>query len=161
GKLIAWVGNRVAGNIQYRGGWFEQLYVGGSGPPSAPLFADVNGRVVVGQNGQVFVLDPYANTGAWPGAQRDASQNASGGGRGGAAHHRSGEQRVGALPVDDHRARILDGIRRGEHEYRRGAGSERLFSGDEDRRQHGRSPGIGVLRGVHRRRHRDQLADGE
>jgi hypothetical protein len=78
GALIAWIGNRLVGSQQFLGGWFKQLYVGGGSPATAPFFADTSGRVVVGQNGQVFVLDAYGNTGAWLGTQSEGSQNVSG-----------------------------------------------------------------------------------
>lgn len=48
-KIVAWMGQQndpTKGTIF--GGWFAQLYVGGAGPPTAPLFADNTGVVVVG-----------------------------------------------------------------------------------------------------------------
>jgi len=53
--LRAWAGEHDAtgtpdnpsGHSIY-GGWFAELYVGGDGPPNAPLYANVNGVVIVG-----------------------------------------------------------------------------------------------------------------
>src|SRR5579863_344172 len=37
GVLITWIGNRVAAGKQYLGGYFKQLYVGGTDPTDAPF----------------------------------------------------------------------------------------------------------------------------
>lgn len=48
---IGWIGNSGL----YYGGWFKQLYVGGSGPMNAPLRADSNGNVWI--TGATFEVD--------------------------------------------------------------------------------------------------------
>lgn len=78
GNLIAEIGSLTGTNNQaYPGIWGRNLYVGGTGPDTAPFFA--NGQdVVIGQNGQVFVLDPYGDVGAWLGTESEAPKNISG-----------------------------------------------------------------------------------
>ena len=81
GSLIAQIGNIIDAvtNQNFPGIWADNLYVGGSNgsPSSAPFFSDGT-RVVVGKNGQVFILDPYGNVGAWMGTQSEATQNVTG-----------------------------------------------------------------------------------
>jgi hypothetical protein len=78
GNIVAELGVFVGNDSNtYFGMWASNLYVGGIGPESAPLFS--NGQVVVlGKNGQVFVQDPYSNIGAWLGTQSEATQSVSG-----------------------------------------------------------------------------------
>ena len=80
GSLIAQIGSIVdpTTNTGYSGIWGNNLYVGGQGPSTAPFFSLSNGEVVVGQNGQVNVLDPYGNVGAWLGTQTEAPRNITG-----------------------------------------------------------------------------------
>lgn len=49
--LVGWVGT----NGGYYGGWFKQLYVGGSGPSTAKIYADTSGNTYI--VGTTFVLD--------------------------------------------------------------------------------------------------------
>ena len=79
GSLIAEIGNIVDpnANVSYSGIWGNNLFIGGGGPGNAPLYS--NGKqVVLGHNGQVYILDPYANVGAWLGTQSEAPQNVTG-----------------------------------------------------------------------------------
>lgn len=79
GNLIAEMGDFVdaSNNVAYEGIWGTNLWIGGKGPATAQFFS--NGKIVaIGQNGQVYVLDPYGNVGAWLGTQSEASQNVSG-----------------------------------------------------------------------------------
>ena len=79
GSLIAEIGNIVDPNtnVSYSGIWGNNLFIGGGGPGNAPLYS--NGKqVVLGHNGQVYILDPYANVGAWLGTQSEAPQNVTG-----------------------------------------------------------------------------------
>lgn len=78
GVLVAQIGNTVGSNNQsYPGIWATDLYVGGSGPDTAPLFAD-GSQVSIGQNGQVFILDPFGNVGAWLGTQSESIKAVTG-----------------------------------------------------------------------------------
>lgn len=43
GTTIAWLGN----NAGYLGGWFQNLYVGGSGPASAKIVANTSGNISI------------------------------------------------------------------------------------------------------------------
>lgn len=47
GVLIAWIGYQVSGNVAYYGGWFKQLYIGGTSPADAKIVADSNGNVTI------------------------------------------------------------------------------------------------------------------
>lgn len=78
GALVAEIGNLTGSNNQaFEGIWGKNLYVGGTGPDNAPFFA--NGQqVIIGQNGQVFVLDPYGDIGAWLGTQSELPKNVTG-----------------------------------------------------------------------------------
>jgi hypothetical protein len=64
-------------NAGFSGIWGNNLFIGGKGPSSAPLYSNGN-QVVLGQNGQVYVLDPYANVGAWLGTETEAPRTVSG-----------------------------------------------------------------------------------
>ena len=79
GSLIAEIGNIVDPNtnVSYSGIWGNNLFIGGGGPGNAPLYSNGN-QVVLGHNGQVYILDPYANVGAWLGTQSEAPQNVTG-----------------------------------------------------------------------------------
>jgi hypothetical protein len=79
GVLIATIGDIVdpTNNTAYQGIWGNNLYIGGAGPASAQLFA--NGQIVaIGQNGQVYVIDPYGDIGAWLGTQSESPQAVTG-----------------------------------------------------------------------------------
>jgi hypothetical protein len=80
GALIAEIGSLIdpTTNTGYSGIWGNNLYVGGTGPATAPFFSSEGGNVVVGQNGQVDVLDPYGNIGAWLGTEVEAPRTVSG-----------------------------------------------------------------------------------
>lgn len=54
GSPIAWIGDDTA-NSGYVGGWFKQLYAGGSGPAGAPFKSDAGGNVTI--NGATFTLN--------------------------------------------------------------------------------------------------------
>ena len=82
GNQIAWIGVRQDSQV-YLGAWFQNLYVGGDGPATAPFFSDGE-KVVIGQNGQVFVLDPYGNVGAWLGTQSEVARAVTGAANNGA-----------------------------------------------------------------------------
>lgn len=78
GALIAQIGNITgSNNVAYPGIWTNRLYVGGKGPDTATLFSD-GVEVAIGKNGQVFVLDPFGNVGAWLGAQSELPKNVTG-----------------------------------------------------------------------------------
>lgn len=74
GALIGWVGSRAP----YSGAWFKQLYVGSTGPDTAPLFADESGNVIIGKNGSLAIQDTGANEVGWLGVQSDASKAVTG-----------------------------------------------------------------------------------
>lgn len=57
GNVIAWAGSRVYKTVNYEGVYAKQLYVGGTDPSNAPLFADNAGNVVIGLNGSVAIQD--------------------------------------------------------------------------------------------------------
>ena len=46
--LRAWIGQQSSGGGTIYGGWFSELYVGGSGPPTSPLYVKNGGLVIVG-----------------------------------------------------------------------------------------------------------------
>lgn len=48
GVMIAWIGSRIVDGITYEGGWFEDLYIGGTGPADAVITATGGGVVVNG-----------------------------------------------------------------------------------------------------------------
>lgn len=65
GNLIAWIGFNIFNNIVYEGGWFEQLYVGGTDPTTAFLVASgtsltITDALIVlnGAGGATITLDP-------------------------------------------------------------------------------------------------------
>ncbi len=70
GKVIGWIGS-IDG---FQGGWFQNLYVGSTGPDVAPFWADVDGNVFIGQHGSISVLDPGGNAVAWIGEQTDVQK---------------------------------------------------------------------------------------
>jgi hypothetical protein len=72
GDLIADIGEipNEDGTVSY-GAWFRTLYVGGTSALTAPFWADEEGRVFIGQNGFLSVLDPFGNVVAWLGARFD------------------------------------------------------------------------------------------
>lgn len=74
GDLIGWIGSRPP----YFGAWFKQLYVGGDGPDTAPLFADEDGNVIIGVNGSVAIQDSGGNEFGWLGVEADAPKNITG-----------------------------------------------------------------------------------
>src|SRR5215469_3065214 len=79
GALVAEIGDFVdpTNNQGYEGVWANNLWIGGSGPATAPFFS--NGSVVaIGNGGQLQILDPYGNVAAWLGSQVEASQNVTG-----------------------------------------------------------------------------------
>jgi hypothetical protein len=70
GEVIGWIGSAPEGG--HEGGWFKNLYVGGNSPVSAPLVADVSGRVtlVLGDaddQAYLAVLDSGGNPVVWAG----------------------------------------------------------------------------------------------
>ena len=79
GSLIAEIGTLLdpQTNVSYSGIWANNVFIGGLGPGSA-LFYSNGHEVVLGQNGQVYVLDPYGNVGAWLGTQSEATKNVTG-----------------------------------------------------------------------------------
>jgi hypothetical protein len=67
--------------------YFSEIHVGdplNTGNPAQALFNAANGRVTIGQNGIVEILDPFGSDAAWIGAQADtlpvtgAANNGSG-----------------------------------------------------------------------------------
>lgn len=70
GALIGWIGARPP----YFGAWFKQLYVGATGPDTAPFFADQNGDVIIGKNGSLALQDGGGNEVGWLGVQADAAK---------------------------------------------------------------------------------------
>lgn len=77
GALIGWLGSEVVAGASYEGAWFKNLYVGGSDATTAPFFSDGT-QVAIGKNGQVFVLDPFGNIGAWLGTQSETAKAVTG-----------------------------------------------------------------------------------
>lgn len=74
GVLIGWIGSRAP----YFGAWFKQLYVGADGPDTAPLFANVDGDVIVGKNGSISLQDLGGNEVGWLGVQSEATKTITG-----------------------------------------------------------------------------------
>ena len=74
GALIGWIGSRAP----YFGAWFKQLYVGATGPDTAPFFADQSGDVIIGKNGSLAIQDGGGNEVGWLGVQADAPKNITG-----------------------------------------------------------------------------------
>jgi hypothetical protein len=70
GQLIGWIGARDG----YNGGYFSQLYVGGSDPSNAPFFTDVNGNLTIGQNGSVTIRDASATRVGFLGVETEATK---------------------------------------------------------------------------------------
>jgi len=51
GAVIGWIGSRIVGTITYSGGWFKDLYIGGTGPADAVIVAsdgevDIHGAAI-------------------------------------------------------------------------------------------------------------------
>lgn len=88
GRVIASLGEYEKNGIKTSGGYFSELYAGDpygdSDPAHAILKVTRDGKVQVGENGWVDVLDPYAASAAWIGTQFDtiavtaAANNGSG-----------------------------------------------------------------------------------
>lgn len=78
GKLLAWVGDKVVNGKVYWGGYFGQLYVGGTDPTTAPFFVGNAGKVVIGQNGSVSVRNDQGAEKGWLGVQVEAAKNVTG-----------------------------------------------------------------------------------
>ena len=74
GKLIGWIGDRPP----YFGAWFQQIYIGATGPDTAPFFANVDGDVVIGKNGSLALQDGGGNEVGWLGVQADAPKTVTG-----------------------------------------------------------------------------------
>ena len=74
GVLIGWIGSRSP----YFGAWFKQLYVGGTGPDTAPFFANAVGDVIIGKNGSLALQDGGGNEVGWLGVQADAPKTITG-----------------------------------------------------------------------------------
>jgi hypothetical protein len=73
GKVLA-----ALGDFEYNGvvtpNYFSEIHVGdplNTGDPSQALFNAANGKVTIGQNGAIDVLDPFGGDAAWIGAQAD------------------------------------------------------------------------------------------
>jgi hypothetical protein len=73
GKTLA-----ALGDFTYNGvvtpNYFSEIHVGdplNTGNPAMALFNAAGGRVTIGQNGIVEILDPFGNDAAWIGAQAD------------------------------------------------------------------------------------------
>jgi hypothetical protein len=47
GGLIAWIGSKVVAGVTYLGGWFKQIYIGGTSAATAKIVADANGNVTI------------------------------------------------------------------------------------------------------------------
>ena len=64
-NLVGWIGaNATAGHTGIVGGWFKELYVGGSNPASAKLFVDSAGSAVFsGQIKASFINSTFMNIG--------------------------------------------------------------------------------------------------
>lgn len=75
GRVIASLGEYEKNGIQTSGGYFSELYAGDpygdSDPANAILKVTRDGKVQVGQNGWLDVLDPYSESAAWIGTQFD------------------------------------------------------------------------------------------
>lgn len=76
GNPVAEVGAGLLGG-SLSGIWAKDIWIGGAGPSTATLFSD-GVKVAIGENGQVFVLDPYAAIGAWLGTQSEAAKTVTG-----------------------------------------------------------------------------------
>lgn len=48
GAMIAWIGSRIVDGITYEGGWFEDIYIGGTGPADAVITAAGGGVTITG-----------------------------------------------------------------------------------------------------------------
>ncbi len=46
GAMIGWIGSRIVDGITYEGGWFENIYIGGTGPADAVITASGGGVVI-------------------------------------------------------------------------------------------------------------------
>jgi hypothetical protein len=75
GRVLAVLGEYEYQGIVYSGGYFSELHAGdpyGTGDPSlAILNVTTDGKVQVGQNGWIDVLDPFSESAAWIGTQAD------------------------------------------------------------------------------------------
>lgn len=72
GNLIAWIGFNIVDNVVYQGGWFANVYIGGTNASNAPFFAN-GSQVVIGKNGQVFIEDLGGNTVGWFGVESETA----------------------------------------------------------------------------------------
>lgn len=86
GKVIAALGDFIFAGVPTTN-YFNEIHVGdplNTGDPSQALFVAANGKVTIGQNGWLDVLDPYGADAAWIGTQFDtqavtgAANNGSG-----------------------------------------------------------------------------------
>lgn len=46
GALIGWIGSQIIGGVSYEGGWFLDLYIGGTGPANAVITANGGGVTI-------------------------------------------------------------------------------------------------------------------
>ncbi len=46
GAMIGWIGSRIVDGITYEGGWFENIYIGGTGPADAVITASGGGVTI-------------------------------------------------------------------------------------------------------------------
>lgn len=78
GNLVAWIGYREGpdGKV-YEGGYFSQIWIGGTDPTTAPFFSDGK-SVQIGKNGWISVLDPFSAIAAWLGTQAEQPINVTG-----------------------------------------------------------------------------------
>jgi len=51
---VGWIGHRQISSVDYYGGWFKELYIGGTDPASAKIYADGTGNVSI--DGATFTL---------------------------------------------------------------------------------------------------------
>jgi hypothetical protein len=75
GRVLAALGQYEVEGVEYSGGYFTELRAGDpygeSNPANAILTVTPDGRVCVGENGWVDVLDPFGESAAWLGCQAD------------------------------------------------------------------------------------------
>jgi hypothetical protein len=70
GAVIGWIGTYQG----YQGAWFKQLYVGATGPDTAPFFADVDGNVIIGKNGSISIQDQNEDEVGFIGVETEAQK---------------------------------------------------------------------------------------
>lgn len=70
GAVIGWIGTYQG----YQGAWFKQLYVGATGPDTAPFFADVDGNVIIGKNGSISIQDQNEDEVGYIGVETQAQK---------------------------------------------------------------------------------------